>query len=353
MAEEIWFAGAPPARKPGRALFWRSVFASPRTLACANGVAMIEGLQPHKATRIMRLVTDEGSARMTTEILGEIFDPVETAVSAFETDQGWLLEAYFAHPPDEAMIRDIIRPVVGDAADDAVFDDIREQDWVKASLDGLKPVRAGRILVYGSHDRAVVKANDVPLEIEAALAFGTGHHGTTSGCLDALVRLANRRRPQSILDVGTGTGILAIAAAKWLRVPVIAGDLDPTAIAVAAANAKANGVASLLTYYIAPGVENAHARGRTFELVFANILARPLRLMAVSLARAVAPGGNLVLSGLLARDVPGVLAAYRAQGFALAERRDREGWAALVLRRGGAAPRPVKPRSAKSCRQGR
>lgn len=299
---------------------------------------MIEGLQPHKATRIMRFVTDERNARMTTEVLGEIFDPVETAVSAFETDEGWLIEAYFAHPPDEAMIRDIIRPVVGAAADAAVFDDIREQDWVKASLDGLKPVRAGRILVYGSHDRHVPKANDVPLEIEAALAFGTGHHGTTSGCLDALVRLANRKRPQSILDVGTGTGILAIAAAKWLRVPVIAGDLDPVAIDVAAANAKANGVAGLVTYYVAPGVEHAQARARTFDLVFANILARPLRQMATSLSRSVAPGGNLVLSGLLARDVPGVLAAYRAQGFALAERRDREGWAALVLRRGGAAP---------------
>lgn len=299
---------------------------------------MIEGLLPHKATRIMRLVTTEKSARMTTEILGEIFDPVETAISAFETDDGWLIEAYFAHPPDEAMIIDIIRPVVGAAADDAVFDDIREQDWVKASLDGLKPVRAGRILVYGSHDRAVVKANDVGLEIEAALAFGTGHHGTTSGCLEALVRLANRRRPQSILDVGTGTGILAIAAAKWLRVPVVAGDLDPMAIYVAEGNARANGVADLVKYYVAPGVEHALARHKKFDLVFANILARPLRLMASTLAHSVNPGGNLVLSGLLARDVPGVLAAYRAQGLYLHERTDREGWAALVLRRGGASP---------------
>lgn len=299
---------------------------------------MIEGLQPHKATRIMRLVTTEKSARMTTEVLGEIFDPVETAVSAFETDEGWLLEAYFAHPPDEAMIIDIIRPVVGAAADDAVFADIDEKDWVKASLDGLKPVRAGRILVYGSHDRAVVKANDIGLEIEAALAFGTGHHGTTSGCLEALVRLANRRRPQSILDVGTGTGILAIAAAKWLRVPVVAGDLDPMAIYVAEGNARANGVADLVKYYVAPGIDHALARHKKFDLVFANILARPLRLMASTLAHAVSPGGNLVLSGLLSRDVPGVLAAYRGQGLYLHERTDREGWAALVLRRGGAGP---------------
>lgn len=351
MPEEVWTTGAPGIRKPGRARLWRSVFASPRTPACANGCDMIEGLQPHKATRIMRLVTDEHSARTTTEILGEIFDPVETAVSAFETDQGWLLEAYFAHPPDEAMIIDIIRPIVGAAADSAVFDDIREQDWVKASLDGLKPVRAGRILVYGSHDRAVVRANDVALEIEAALAFGTGHHGTTSGCLEALVRLANRRRPLSILDVGTGTGILAIAAAKWLRVPVVAGDLDPTAIWVAEENARANGVGDLVRFYVAPGVDHASARARSFDLVFANILARPLRLMAPTLRRSVAPGGNLVLSGLLGRDVPGVLAAYRAQGLALAERRDREGWATLILREGGAGPRSAAVQKRSAARQ--
>ncbi|MFC0282843.1 50S ribosomal protein L11 methyltransferase [Camelimonas abortus] len=303
---------------------------------------MIEGLQPQKATRVMRFITDEARARQITEILGEIFDPAETAVSTFETDAGWLFEAYFATPPDEEMIIDVIRPIVGEAAANAAtFDDIREQDWVRASLDGLKPVRAGRILVHGGHDRGVARSNDVGLEIEAALAFGTGHHGTTAGCLDALARIASRRRPRSILDVGTGTGILAIAAAKWLKVPVVAGDLDPVAIEVAAGNARGNGVAGLVSYYVAPGVDHALARGRRFELVFANILARPLRLMAPSLARAVAPGGVLVLSGLLPRDVPGVLSAYRAQGLALWERRDRDGWSTLTLRRGGAAPRPL------------
>ncbi|MFC7396768.1 50S ribosomal protein L11 methyltransferase [Chelatococcus sp. GCM10030263] len=306
---------------------------------------MLEGLPPHKPTHVLRIETDADSARRMTDLLGEIFDPAETAVAAFEgVDNGpWLLEAYFSRPPDEPAIRDLLRLIVGHRADDAVFGEVEARDWVRTSLEGLKPVRAGRFLVHGGHDREVAKANDIALEIEAALAFGTGHHGTTLGCLLALAAMLKQRRPRHVLDVGTGTGILAIAAAKALKQRVVAGDIDPVAVAVARSNARLNGAARDLRFYVAPGVRHAMAvRRRYFDLVFANILAKPLRRLAPSIAAVVAADGMLVLSGLLPGDVPGVLTAYAAQGLRLVEQRQREGWATLCLKRGGAAPRPIR-----------
>jgi ribosomal protein L11 methyltransferase len=304
---------------------------------------MLEGLHPNRPTHVMRLTTDERSARAMTDLIGEIFDPAETAVAAFETEDGgpWLLEAYFANEPDADAIRELVRPYVGDKADAAVFLPLQQQDWVKASLEGLNPVRAGRILVHGSHDRDVRRSNDVAIEIEAALAFGTGHHGTTKGCLMAFVDEMKRRRPRHVLDVGTGTGILGFAAAKTLKRPVVAGDIDPEAVRVAQENARLNGIGPWMRLYVGPGARNALAdRPGRFDLVFANILAKPLRLLAPSLARVAARDGTLVLSGLLAHDVPGVLSAYAAQGWRLNRRYDLEGWAALVLKRRSAAPRP-------------
>jgi ribosomal protein L11 methyltransferase len=304
---------------------------------------MLEGLHPNRPTHVMRLTTDERSARAMTDLIGEVFDPTETAVAAFETEDGgpWLLEAYFAHEPDEDVVRELVRPIVGDEADRAVFVPIAQQDWVKASLEGLKPVRAGRILVHGSHDRDQRKPNDLAIEIEAALAFGTGHHGTTRGCLLAFVDELKARRPRHVLDVGTGTGILAFAAAKVLRQTVIAGDIDPEAVRVARENARLNGIGPWVRLYVGPGTRSPLAdRPGHFDLVFANILAKPLRLLAPSLARVAARDGTLILSGLLGPDVPGVLSAYRAQGWHLSRRYDLEGWAALALKRRGAGPQP-------------
>ena len=303
---------------------------------------MLEGLPPHKPTRVMRLATDETSARAMIDLIGEIFDPAETAVAAFETAGGrWLLEAYFARDPDEAMVRDLIRPIVGQWADRAAFAALSPTDWIKAGLAVLKPVRAGRFLIHGSHDRVAVAANDIGIRIDAALAFGTGHHGTTLGCLEALDAELKRRRPRAVLDVGTGTGILAIAAAKALKRSVVAGDIDPVAAAVARGNACGNAVAACVRVYAAPGLGHASARRRRhFDLVFANILATPLRRLAPSLRAVLRPSrGVLVLSGLLARDVPGVLSAYAAQGLRLSRRIEHDGWATLTVRDGGAAPR--------------
>jgi ribosomal protein L11 methyltransferase len=225
---------------------------------------MLEGLHPNHPTHVMRLTTNEASARAMTDLLGEIFDPAETAVAAFEAEdeRTWLLEAYFARAPDEAAIRDLIRPIVGAQAEDAAFERLEQKDWVKASLEGLKPVRAGRFLVHGAHDRGAVRPNDWAIEIEAALAFGTGHHGTTKGCLIALTDELRRRRPRRVLDVGTGTGVLAFAAAKALKRQVIAGDIDPTAVAVARANARLNDVAPALRFYVAAGARHPLADRR-------------------------------------------------------------------------------------------
>jgi len=172
------------------------------------------------------------------------------------------------------------------------------------------------------------------------MAFGTGTHETTRLCLGAVEKYFAGK---SFLDVGTGTGILALAAAKALKRPIVAGDIDPEAVRVARDNARLNGVAGLTTFYIAPGVRHPSAnRPRRFTLVTANILARPLKRLAPALAQVLASGGALILSGLLARDVPGVLSAYAAQGLALERRRDLDGWATLVLRRGGAGPRRLQ-----------
>jgi len=303
---------------------------------------MLEGLPPNNAAHLLRLVADERRARAVADLIVESFEPAEAASTAFETEEpwpgggkAWLVEAYFGFEPDEESLRELVAAAAGeDAARRVEFGQTEKRDWVANSLAGLAPVRAGRFLVHGAHDRARLKANDVGIEIEAGLAFGTGHHGTTRGCLLHFDRLLKRRRARKVLDVGCGAGVLAIAAAKVLRRKVWLGDLDPVAVEVADANARLNGVAAFCKSLLSRGVENRRMReGAPYDVVFANILARPLRLLAPSLAAVTARDGDAVVSGLLCADVPGVLAAWRAQGFFLRQRIDLEGWASLRLSR--------------------
>jgi ribosomal protein L11 methyltransferase len=304
---------------------------------------MLEGLPPNNAAYMMRLQCDEARARAIADLVVESFEPAETAASAFETDaplagggKAWMVEVYFGFAPDEEALRELVVAAAGEGAAAALeFGRTPERDWVANALAGLSPVRAGRFLVHGAHDRAQVRSNDIAIEIEAALAFGTGHHGTTRGCLLHLARVLRRRRPRRILDVGCGTGVLAIAAAKALRSKVALGDIDPIAVAIARENAQLNGVGALLRPLVSRGIERRELRNAgPFDLVFANILAKPLRALAPSLSAVIAPGGEAIVSGLLYADVPGVLAAWRAQGFFLAARIDLEGWASLRLARG-------------------
>lgn len=207
-------------------------------------------------------------------------------------------------------------------------------DWVARSLEGLKPVRAGRFLVHGAHDRKRRRISDIGIEIEAGLAFGTGHHGTTSGCLDMIDRVVTREKPRNALDLGTGSAVLAIGLAKLARIPVLATDIDAVAVAVARENAHINGVGHLVETATATGFHHpVFAAGRPFDLIVANILAGPLMKLAPDMARHVTPNGSLILSGILDRQRNAVLAAYVGQSFRHVRTLHREGWVTLWLKR--------------------
>jgi ribosomal protein L11 methyltransferase len=287
-------------------------------------------------TTVARLACDQPTARRLAAYLGESLDPEGTACAAFEGDGGqWQVAIHFRDKPDEAALRALVRLAVNDAAASALtLEPVAPADWVKQSLAGLKPVRAGRCIVHGAHDRARVKPNDIGIEIEAALAFGTGHHGTTRGCLLALDDLAKRRRAPRVLDIGTGSGVLAIAAAKILRARVTASDIDPVAVEAARANARLNRVGAAIIVVRAAGANaRAIAAGAPYDLIFANILLGPLLRLAVPLRRLAVQRARIVLSGLLPGHANAVLAIYRAQGFVLERRIPLDGWVTLVLRR--------------------
>lgn len=289
-------------------------------------------------TTVARLLCDgQDVARRLSDYLGESLDPQDTACGSFETDDGqWQIALHFRQPPDEAMVRDLIALAAGDDAARAVtFESVAAKDWVAESLSGLTPVRAGRFIVHGGHDRVQVKTNDLGIEIEAALAFGTGHHGTTRGCLLALDDLAKRRRFHNVLDLGTGSGVLAIAAAKRLHSRILATDIDRIAVTAARSNAQLNRAGPMVTLLHATGTKAPAISGRApYDLIFANILLAPLLRLAVPLSRLAAPNGRVVLSGLLPSHTNAVLSIYRAQGLTLVKRTILEGWATLVLKRG-------------------
>src|SRR6187402_2640773 len=283
-------------------------------------------------TTVARLVCDEATAKRLADSLSEHLDLAESAVEAFDGIDGrWNVEIHFEQAPDEAAIRRLIGGAGGSA--DVMFETIAARDWVAASLADLKPVAAGRFTVHGAHDRVHVTANRIGIEIEAALAFGTGHHGTTRGCLLALDGIVKRAAPRRVLDIGTGTGVLAIAAAKALRVPVLASDIDPEAVRIARENARLNGIAPFLEYLHAAGLGAPRFRTRApFDLVFANILLPPLKRLAGPMRPLLAPGAHVVLSGLLAAQEQAALAAYRPHGLTLVRRIPLGEWVTLVLR---------------------
>jgi ribosomal protein L11 methyltransferase len=289
-------------------------------------------------TRIARISMDRAAAHRLADALAERLDPEICAVSMFEDSDHWTVEAAFHDASDQELISETVAQVAGPhAATQLAFSTIATRDWVATSLAGLAPVHAGRFVVHGAHDRTRLRPNDIGIEIEAALAFGTGHHGTTRGCLiafDTLRKASPAARRWHILDVGTGTGLLAIAAAKALRVPVLASDIDPVAISVARDNARLNRVTPLFQAFAAGGVDRSRFRAIRYDLIFANILEQPLRRMSAPLSALLAPGGRLILSGLLLAHAPGVVAAYRRQGLRLQSRTILDGWVTLVMRRG-------------------
>lgn len=243
----------------------------------------------------------------------------------------WRIAVYFPANPD-AEERAALKQLGAAHGGTFRIETLPETDWVAKSLEGLKPVKAGRFNVHGSHDRARVAANAIGIEIEAGLAFGTGHHGTTSGCLIAIDDLAKRRRIGIALDVGTGSGVLAIALAKRTKTHVLASDIDPVAVAVARANVRLNGVAEHVRTIVATGLgHRLIAAGAPYDLIVANILAGPLVQLAPAIARHVAPGGHVILSGLLNEQARRVAAMYRTQGLTLSRAIVIGEWTTLVL----------------------
>jgi ribosomal protein L11 methyltransferase len=289
------------------------------------------------STVVARLVADETAARAITDGLAESFDALEAVASAQIDGPGrWTVAIHFRDPPNEAAIRALVALAAGtEAANALAFGTIAGKDWVTASLAGLAPVKAGRFFVHGAHDRARVPLNRIGIEIEAALAFGTGHHGSTRGCLIALDAIAKAMRPRRILDLGTGSGVLAIAAARALRRRVLASDIDHVAVRAARENARLNRVGGAIALVRADGLDRHSFRiCGPFDLVFANILLEPLLRFAAPLAKLTAPTARVVLSGLLASQGNALLAAYRPHGLFLERRIRLDGWLTLVLRRG-------------------
>jgi ribosomal protein L11 methyltransferase len=265
----------------------------------------------------------------------DALEPPPTASGVHDRDDGsgvWEVGAYFEGRPDAAALA--VLAAVHGAAEFAVAP-VGTRDWLAQVRAGLTPVEAGRFTVYGSHDRARVAPNRIGLEIEAALAFGTGHHATTRGCLLALDGLARSgRRYARVADIGTGTGVLAMAAARLWPARVLAADVDPTATATARMNLAANRAAIRVRTLTAAGFRHPalHAAAPC-DLVLANILAAPLRRLAPEMARHAARGGTVVLSGLLDRQAGGVLAVYRGWGFRRRAAVRLDGWTTLVLQR--------------------
>ena len=312
---------------------------------------------------VAKLDTDLPTAQAVADHIAERFAPGDIAVSLADTGAGhWQVAIHFGSSAAREAVQEAVAAAAGaEAAAVLQFGSMEAADWMRQSLAGLEPVEAGRFVVHGAHDRARIPLNCIGIEIEAALAFGTGHHGTTRGCLLALdaickatrrrklartrTRFARANRPlpsrgklsntsapahMRILDVGTGSGVLAIAAARALHAAVLATDIDAFAVKTARDNARHNLAGNLVSVMQADGVGVRAVRARgPYDLIFANILLAPLKRIATPLRHLIASGGRIVLSGILPSQANAVIAAY--QPLALQRRLDIDGWTTLVL----------------------
>lgn len=282
------------------------------------------------------------TARQAEEI-ADALEPLSDAVSWFEKEDGaeiWIVSAYFDGTPDHAALRKTIATTSNtDLAAKATIEPVPDKDWVAESQRHLPPVHAGGFVVHGSHDRGSVAQDKNAIEIDAGAAFGTAHHGTTTGCLDAITRLSQSAQAEkiaSVLDLGTGSAVLAIAATRrWPMADVLATDIDPIAITVAESNAAIND-APQIQFSVADGLDDPTIVARTpFDLVIANILAGPLIAMAEDVCGVVTDEahGRVVLSGILEDQAEDVIQAYQKCGYTVDTRTSREGWATLILHR--------------------
>lgn len=254
------------------------------------------------------------------------------AVAVNEVDEKralWNTIAYFSGEEAARAARDVLT-IEGDITP------LPDVDWVRQSLQGLAPVISGRFQLYGSHDRGRRRAGGFGFEIDAGTAFGTGHHGTTAGCLMIFDRLLKQKRPRRIFDLGCGTGVLALAAAKATATRVLASDIDPEAVRVTELNAARNNLAPRIHAVTAAGLHHPAIRAAApYDVIFANILARPLASLAKGLSQLLAPGGIVILSGLTRDQLRWISACYRARGFVPLHTIRIENWVAIALQKGG------------------
>lgn len=284
-------------------------------------------------SHVVRVRADQREAKLIADHLLERFFEGEGAVGAFETPDGsWYAEAHFPEFPDKSSIAAAVAEIKRGAK--VEYETLAAKDWIAASLEGLKIVRAGRFAIHGSHDRDKISANETGIEIEAALAFGTGHHGTTLGCLRALTRLATTTRPKRVLDIGTGTAVLGIAAAHAFRAPVIATEIDRPSVIVAKENVRVNR-ASPYVSVLHTGSLSAPviAQYAPYNLIFANILLPVLKQLSRPIALLAAPGATVILSGLLPGQALAALSRYQALGMRLVRAEIIENWATLTLKK--------------------
>ncbi|GLQ08886.1 ribosomal protein L11 methyltransferase [Devosia yakushimensis] len=283
---------------------------------------------------------DQLSAPLTKEQAYALVDAVmerddlALTASAHENEETgeWFFEATCDSPPDLESFSELARQTLGGAVDFSVAPIDPEINWVAKSLEGLAPVIAGGFYVYGSHETGPIPGGLTAMRIDAAQAFGTGHHETTTGCLEAIDKVLKRRRPRVLLDVGTGTGVLAIALAKRLRLPVIASDIDPIAVKTTLENAEQNGVGKFIIGIEATGLTNPTIAGNApYDLIVANILAGPLTALAPAMGRVAQRGATIILSGILEHQARGVINAYQRQGMILTEKLQRKDWTTLIL----------------------
>lgn len=279
------------------------------------------------------------AAYALSDLLEGLDAPQAIAVGSFEIpgSDDFTVQALYRGLQDPAILHTALAPLF-DALQLPVppitFGEVADRDWVSAALHDLPPVRAGRFFVAGGHALADAPIAAIRLHVEAGRAFGTGHHETTTGCLLALDALARRRRCARSLDLGCGSGVLAMAAARLWRRPVIASDKDPVAVQVARENAALNGLAAHIRPVMATGFAHPVIAGNArYDLIMANILARPLIRLAHAMSRHISPGGHIILSGILLSQEAAVRSAYATQGAYLERRFLRGEWPTLLLRK--------------------
>ncbi len=277
-------------------------------------------------------------SKVAADSLGDAMEglwPEPTGIGVFEIEDGsgtWEVGGYFIEEPNEVELA-LLGAAFG--AQPFVVSEVPDTDWVDKVRRELTPVEAGRFFVYGSHDADKVPEGAEPLLIEAAMAFGTGHHGTTQGCLEALDRLAGQGFVgQNVADIGCGTAVLAMGAARIWPNPVIASDIDEVAVEVAEANVRANDMTSKVTCVEAAGFANPALLDRApYDLVFANILKQPLIDLSPDMATHITGGGYAILSGILTRQAQDVIDAYDTVGFTLVQQTEIGDWVTLLLQK--------------------